>query len=306
MRVHHDLADWLSLLALVAVWGTAFAFIRLAVETVPPATIAAGRILSAALVLLGAVRLAGLRLPSEVRTWAHFLLLGIVGNALPFFLISFGQEKVASGLAGILMAVNPLATLVLAHFFVAGERLSVARALGFVLGFAGVVVLLGAEALSEPGEGSLLHRAAVLGGALCYATNAILTRRMPETHALVASAGVLAVASLATVPAALLLDPPGSFEPSSGSLVAVLWLGLVPTAAATILYFRVVASAGPTFFSLVNYPVPVVAVVTGALTYGERPGWTALAALVLVLAGIALSQRRAGVPVASPALGRPS
>jgi drug/metabolite transporter (DMT)-like permease len=293
----HGLGDWLSLAALVAVWGTAFTFIRLAIETVPPATIAAGRIVTAALVLLAAVRLVGLRLPSKPGVWAYFLLLGMVGNALPFFLISWGQERVVSGMAGILMAVNPLVTLLLAHFFVAGERLTLARTLGFVLGFVGIVVLLGAEAGPGPGGGSLLHAAAVLGGALCYAINSILTRRMPETHPLVASASVLAVAALVVVPVALLLDPPGSFAPSGASTLSVLWLGLVPTAAATLVYFRLVASAGPTFFSLVNYPVPLVAVVTGALVYGERLSWTAFAALGLVLAGIALSQLRGRIPV---------
>jgi drug/metabolite transporter (DMT)-like permease len=293
----HGLGDWLSLAALVAVWGTAFTFIRLAVETVPPATIAAGRIVTAALVLLAAVRLVGLRLPSKPGAWAYFLLLGMVGNALPFFLISWGQERVVSGMAGILMAVNPLVTLLLAHFFVAGERLTLARTLGFALGFVGIVVLLGGEAGPGPGGGSLLHAAAVLGGALCYAINSILTRRMPETHPLVASASVLAVAALVVVPVALLLDPPGSFAPSGASTLSVLWLGLVPTAAATLVYFRLVASAGPTFFSLVNYPVPLVAVVTGALVYGERLSWTAFAALGLVLAGIALSQLRGRIPV---------
>ena len=101
----------------------------------------------------------------------------------------------------------------------------------------------------------------------------------------------------AVVPAALLLDPPSSFAPSCASTLSVLWLGLVPTAAATLVYFRLVASAGPTFFSLVNYPGPLVAVVTGALVYGERLGWTAFAALGLVLAGIALSQLRGRIPV---------
>jgi drug/metabolite transporter (DMT)-like permease len=188
-------------------------------------------------------------------------------------------------------------TLLLAHCFVAGERLTLARTLGFVLGFVGIVVLLGAEAGPGPGGGSLLHAAAVLGGALCYAINSILTRRMPETHPLVASASVLAVAALVVVPVALLLDPPGSFAPSGASTLSVLWLGLVPTAAATLVYFRLVASAGPTFFSLVNYPVPLVAVVTGTLVYGERLSWTAFAALGLVLAGIALSQLRGRIPV---------
>ncbi len=288
----HSLRDWASLLTLVVVWGTGFAFIHLAVQSIPPLSLAAGRIVSGAAVLYVAMRAAGLRLPPLGRIWLHFLVLGIVGNVLPFYLISWGQERVASGVAGILMAMNPLVTLLLAHFFVLGEYLSRNRTSGFALGFAGVVVLMGPEALLGIGGGGsdVVRQGAVLGGSLCYATNAILTRRMPVTHPLVAAAAVLLVASAVVVPGALILDSPLELAPSTQSLAALAWLGLVPTAAATVVYFRVVASAGPTFQSLVNYPVPVVAVLTGAVLFGEQPEWTALVALALILAGISLSQ----------------
>ncbi len=166
-----------------------------------------------------------------------------------------------------------------------------ARIAGFGLGFLGVIVLIGPGALFELGDGgSLVRQGAVLAGALCYAANTILTRRLIDTHPLVSAAGVLLVATLVIVPVAVLVDSPLSWSPSGGSLAAIAWLGLVPTAAATILYFRLVASAGPTFLSLVNYPVPVVAVATGALVYTERLGGTALAGLALILSGIWLSQ----------------
>ena len=290
--MRHSLRDWASLLVLVVVWGTGFAFIHLAVQSIPPLSLAAGRIVSGAAVLYVAVRAAGLRLPPPGRIWLHFLVLGIVGNLLPFYLISWGQERVASGVAGILMAMNPLVTLVLAHFFVLGEYLSRNRVSGFALGFAGVVVLIGPEALLGIGSGGsdVVRQGAVLGGSLCDATNAILARRMPATHPLVAAAAVLLIASIVVVPGALIVDSPLELAPSAQSLAALAWLGLVPTAVATVVYFRVVASAGPTFLSLVNYPVPVVAVLTGAVVFGEQPEWTALVGLALILGGIALSQ----------------
>ena len=171
LNMRHSLRDWVSLLTLVVVWGTAFSFIYLAVQSIPPLSVAAGRIVSAAAVLYLAVRAAGLRLPPPGRIWLHFLLLGIVGNVLPFYLISWGQERVASGVAGILMAMNPLVTLLLAHFFVHGESLSRNRVSGFLLGFAGVAVLMGPGALlGIGGEGSdVVRQGAVLGGSLCYA-----------------------------------------------------------------------------------------------------------------------------------------
>jgi drug/metabolite transporter (DMT)-like permease len=192
------------------------------------------------------------------------------------------------------MGVMPLATLLLAHFFVAGERMTAARALGFSIGLAGVVVLMGSTALTGLG-GSLLKasaQAAVLAGALCYAANSVLARRLIATDFLVASTAVLIVASALMVPAALVFDYPWALAPSAGSAAAIVWLGIGPTALATILYFRLIAAAGPTFMSLVNYLSPVVAVLAGVSLLGEEPGVTALAGLGLILLGIALSRRR--------------
>lgn len=130
------------LFTLVAIWGTGFLFIDVAVETVPPLTVAAARIALAAAVLAAAVGLSGRSWPRG-RVWWHFLALGLLGNCLPFFLIGWGQERVESSLAGILMGVMPLATLVLAHFFVAGEDMTRGKSLGFVMALVGVVVLTG-------------------------------------------------------------------------------------------------------------------------------------------------------------------
>ncbi len=301
-------ADWLGLAGLTAMYGTAFLFIRRAVETLPPLSVAGGRIAAGAIVLALALRASGLRIPREPRLWAWFALFAVLGNALPFFLISWGQQRVTSGLAGILMAVNPLATLGLAQLLPGtADRITARRALGFALGFAGVILLVGPDVLRQLGGGAsdMVRQAAVLGGALCYAANSVLVRRMPPTAPLVSSAAVLGVACVLVVPAALALDAPFARRPDAGSLLAVLWLGLVPTAAATIVYFRVIASAGPTFISLVNYPVPLVALGAGALVYAERPAPTALGALGLILAGLALGQPPRA-PVTAPDLRPPA
>jgi drug/metabolite transporter (DMT)-like permease len=299
------LGDWASLLSLVLMWGTAFVFIRLAVSSVSPIAVAAGRIAAAAVLLFLATRLLSLRFPPPGGIWLRFAVLAVIGNGLPFFLVGWGQQHVASSLTGILMAVNPLATLVLAHWFVPGEPMTRARTLGFLLGFAGVVTLMGPAALLELGGGSsrLGGQVAILTGALCYAANSILARRLPPMHPLVASAAVLGVASLFMVPAAFLMEAPGRAPPSTASLAAVVWLGAVPTALATLVYFRVVASAGPTFLSQVNYGVPLVALLAGVLVYQEEPGWNALVALALILAGIAASRLDLGAGLRSDATG---
>ena len=282
------------LAALVAMWGSAFMFIKLGVATVPPATLVAGRLAISALILYTALRVRGLALPSLGRRWLPLALLALVGNCVPFYLITWGQQFIDSALAGILIAAMPLATLILAHSFVAGERVTVNRVIGFSTGFFGIVVLMGPAALAGLG-GSLreaLAQAAVLGAALCYAVNTVIARRSVTDDFVVASTAVMIVASFIMVPIALIIDHPWVLSPSLGSVAAMVWLGIGPTAIATIIYFRLVAAAGPTFMSIVNYLSPVVALISGVLLLGEQPGPSAGAGLGLILLGIAMSHRR--------------
>ena len=281
--------NWSLLFALVAMWGSAYMFMKLGLATVAPATLVASRLVLGALVLYAVMRWRGLVLPPLGPRWLPLVALAILGNCLPFFLIAWGQQFIDSALAGILISIMPLATMVLAHFFVAGERVTGARAAGFIVGFGGVIVLMGPAALTGLGT-QALAQAAVLGGALCYAGNSVLARRTVAGDFLVASTAVLIVASVLMVPIALWLDHPWTTEPSAASLAAIVWLGIGPTALATILYFRLIAAAGPTFMAIVNYLSPIVALLAGIALMGERPGTAAVAGLLLILLGIAVSR----------------
>jgi len=281
--------NWSLLFALVAMWGSAYMFMKIGLASVAPATLVAGRLVLGALVLYTVMRWRGLALPAPGPRWLPLVALAILGNCLPFFLIAWGQQFIDSALAGILISIMPLATMVLAHFFVAGERVTGARAAGFVVGFSGVVVLMGPAALTGLGA-QALAQAAVLGGALCYAGNSVLARRTVAGDFLVASTAVLIVASVLMVPIALWVDHPWTSAPSAASLAAIVWLGLGPTALATILYFRLIAAAGPTFMAIVNYLSPIVALLAGIALMGEHPGTAAVAGLLLILLGIAVSR----------------
>ena len=296
-----SLKDWALLLALVAMWGSAFMFIKLGVATVPPATLVAGRIMIGAVILVAVVYAVGLRLPPLARAWRAFFVMAIVGNSVPFYLITWGQQFIDSALAGILIAIMPLATMVLAHFWAAGERMTRNRVAGFTLGFLGIVLLMGPDAFAGLGGSmtKIVAQLMVLSGALCYAANSVIARRTVRTDFLVASAAVMVIASLVMVPAALVLDRPWTLTPSFSSAAAVVWLGVGPTAIATICYFRLISSAGPTFMSIVNYLSPAVAVFLGVTLMGEHPGVEAYTGLALILAGIALSQFRRRAPSAS-------
>lgn len=288
------LKDWGLLATLVALWGSNFMFVKLGVATVPPATLAAGRLVVGAVVLIAVIRALGFPLPRPSRLWITYILLAIVGNSLPFWLISWGQQTIDSALAGILMAIMPLATLVMAHVWVTGEHVTRTRVLGFLLGFSGIVVLMGPAALAGLGgsAGRVLAQCAVLGGALCYATQSVLVRMTLKGDVVVASTAIIAIAAAVSVPVALVVDQPWKLAPSATSVWAVIWMGIGPTAIATLAFIRLIGSAGPTFMSLTNYCVPVVAVFMGVAVLGETPQANAYAGLILILSGIAVSQLR--------------
>lgn len=289
-----SLKDWGLLATLVVFWGSNFMFVKLGVATVPPATLVASRLVIGAVILVAVIRAWGYTFPPLSRAWLPYVTLAVLGNCLPFWLITWGQQSIDSALAGILMAIMPLATLVMAHIWVAGEHMTRNRVAGFLLGFGGIMVLMGPAALSGLGGAPLevLAQLAVLGGALCYATQSVLVRVTLKGDVMVASAAIIAIAAVISLPIALVVDQPWTLSPSWTSINAVIWIGIGPTAIATLAYLKLIGSAGPTFMSLVNYCVPVVALFLGMAVLGEEPGANAYTGLLLILTGIALSQLR--------------
>ena len=290
----HTVKDWGLLAVLVALWGSNFMFIKLGVAEVPPATLVATRLVIGAVILVAVVRALGYTFPSIGRAWIPYVVLAVVGNCMPFWFITWGQKSIDSALAGILMAIMPLTTMLLAHFFVAGEHMTRYRVAGFLLGFMGIVVLMGPAALDGVGGSpiEILAQVSVLAGALCYAVNGVVIRVALKGDVMVASAAIIAIAAVISLPVALVVDQPWRLDPGSTAVSILLWIGIGPTAIATLVHLKLIASAGPTFMSLINYCIPVVALLIGVALLGEEPGANAYSGLLLILAGIALSQLR--------------
>ncbi len=288
------LLDWLGLFALVVMFGSAFMFTKLAIQEFPPMLVAAGRIIIAALVLLIFALLRQESFKFLSRTWPLLIALAFFGDCLPFYLISWGQQTVDSSIAGILMAVMPLTTILLAHFLVEGEPLTTNRVVGFILGFLGILVLLGPAALAkfEGGANVLFAMLAILAGAVSYAVNTVLAKRLPKESFLAISTAVLLVAALMMLPMLFAFDYEWKFKLASIEFVSLLLLGLFPTALATIIYFAVIARVGPSFLSQINYLIPVWAVLMGIIFLSESVGLNALIALAIILLGIAIAQRQ--------------
>jgi drug/metabolite transporter (DMT)-like permease len=292
MSSTRPISHWLLLFAIVALWGSAFGVTELAIEAFSPTVLVTGRMILAAALLVLVVWARGQRMPSSARFWAFSLAMAIAGNCLPFWLISTAQQQIDSGLAGILMSIMPLATLLLAHFFVAGEPLSGGKLLGFLLGFVGIVVLIGPEALLElKGEGvQFWAEVAALFAAFCYAANAIIARHRPAFDPIVAAAGTRVVGALIMIPLGVADLPAQAAAASTKAILAALALSVLASALAPVVFLKLIALAGPSFVAFINYLIPLWAVLVGVLLLGEAPRWTALVALGLILGGLALSE----------------
>lgn len=283
---------WGGLALLALLWGGAFAFISIAVESIPPAVVAWGRLTLAA-VLLTAWAIYRRRSfpPLRDTRWLWFAGLGLFGNALPFTLIAIGQQTVPSGVAGILMGMTPLAIIMAAHFVLPNEKLNLFKGLGFVIGFSGIVLLMGPAALRGMMEADFLAQLIIFGATLCYATNAIMYQAAPETPPSVIAAGSMICAALLATPLAIYdLTTAGPIQASWPSILAVMALGLLPTALATIVYMAIARHVGAAFIALINYVVPVVAAGIGFLR-GEVMTLTTLAALIIILLGVFIARR---------------
>ena len=287
------LKNWFMLLALTVMWGSAFYFTELALASVSPTTVVAGRLLIALGVLGVFIVFLRSRLPKNRTLWAYLVAIAIVGNVLPYMLISWGQQRIDSGLAGILMAVMPLVTLSLAHLLIEEERMTRQRALGFIIGFVGIIVLLGNDAIASLRGvgGELVAMLAVLAGAVSYAFSAILSRLRPKSDP-IATAG--AVTLIGTLFAISLLDTESGLSLFRGfnqtAILAIALLGVFSTGMATVIYFKLIESAGPSFVSLLNYLIPLWAVGVGKVFLGEEFRATDYFALFIIIAGISVAQ----------------
>jgi drug/metabolite transporter (DMT)-like permease len=293
------LYDWALLALIVAFGGSSFVMIRNAVETVPPAAVAAGRLWVAAALLYAVMRAGGLRLPPLFirkgtkwrirRSWVWMIAVGAVGNVLPFYIFPWAQQHVESGLAGVYMAFMPIWTVALAYIF-AGERLSGRKLFGFGLGFAGVIVLMGPDAVEGAMSSNLAAQAGLLLATFLYAASAVLSRRAPAIPPRVFAAGMLVVAAVMAVPALFIVDLQRE-EWTVSSLASIVFLGVFPTGLNGMLIIMLIRRAGAGFMALANYITPLWAVALGALIYHERLDWTVFLALAIILAGVTVSQR---------------
>jgi drug/metabolite transporter (DMT)-like permease len=287
------LTSWLSIALLGLVWGGTFLFTEVALTGITPFWLAASRIGLAAVVMVALWATRGFALFTERPASEHIvtlIIIGVISSALPFSLLAWGQQFVTSGFAGVTMASVALIVLPMAHFLLPGERMTPRKTGGFVIGFIGVVVLIGGQAFESTGAAmETAGRIACIAAASCYAVSSILMRRLPSVDPIGLGTILMLIGAVVMLPAAFLTEGPPP-TPSPKILAVLAFLGLVPTAGAAFLRVYVVRTAGPVFMSLVNYQVPVWSVLLGALILSEPLPLSLLYAMALILAGVGLSQ----------------
>lgn len=290
--------QWLLLCYLVLAWGLAFALIAVALRGFHPTFVVWWRLTLGALVMWGVWYWQGADWPFDRAWWPRLILLSLTGNIIPFSLIAWAEQTVPSAEVGILMALMPIATLLLAHWLLEHESLTLTKVGGVSVGFLGVGLLFGEALFSAGSQGQLSGKLATLGAALSYAFNGVYARRLPVVPPVALAFTTLTIGSvLLALPLLLLPSLYVVKIPDTGAALAVMALGILATGVATWVYFVIVQERGPTFLSTINYLIPAVAFAAGVVFLSEPWGWWQVGALILILCGVWLVQHS---PTISP------
>ena len=294
--------DWTLFWALGLIWGSSFLWIKIAVQEVDPFTLVGWRLLFGTLGMVVVILLRRPAFPEAGKTWLFLAALGILNTALPFVLISWGEKSIDSAVASVLNSTVPLFTLVIAHLFLHDEPITARKAVGLLIGFGGVLALMARDL--EPGSlrVGILGQAAVLVAAVSYASASVFARRtMREISPLVQAFVPMAFADAIVWTAATQVGNPGRLPVIPITWVALLWLGLLGSCVAYLLFYNLLHAVGATRAVMVTYVFPVVGVALGVVFLGELADWHLLAGTALVVASIVVVNWRPRVVVAAPA-----
>lgn len=294
----------LLLLTLGTIWGASYLFIKVIVAEMPVATLVAGRVTLATMIMWALLGARGFSLSRIWRMWRAYAVMGFLGVAVPYTLIAWGEQYISSGLASLLQATTPIFTVILAHFLTNDERITLTKILGVVIGFVGVGILMLPDPSLRLGSGQatglmaslrqglqadLLGQLAIVGSSLCYAGAAIYARsRLRGQPALVSATGQLTMGMVYVLPASLLIDRPFDLSPSLPALASWMMLTILGTVVAYVIYFTLIERSSATFTTMVTYIIPVNGLMLGALVLNEQLTVTVLGSLVLILLGVLL------------------
>jgi len=279
-----NLLDYFGLILLSAIWGSSFVAIESALNDSAPLVIAFGRIFLAAIFLSTLVFIKRLSFPKDIKTWSLLVLIGILNNSMPFYLISWGQQYINASTASIMLAVGPFVALILSHYITHDEKFTLLKLVGVILGFLGVFVLLGDDIINQRHD-SFYGEIAMLIAVMGYISSGLLLRKLSHIPTLVCSSSMFITASISLLPFMIFAEL-GSLNLVSLSLLPIVYLAIFPTAMASIIRIKLVQKVGVQFMSQVAYLIPIFAIFWSWVFFDELPKQSAIIALTLVLLGL--------------------
>ena len=282
--------DYIVLFALGALWGSSFGAIKIALHGVTPLTVMSVRILLAGAALLLLIRVRKTPFPRGIQNWIKIGWMALFGTLIPFFLVPWGQLQIDSSLAAILMAVNPLFALTLGHFFSDHESITLRQLLAMLVGFSGILLVFGENAISSI-NGNIWAQLAVIGAGFCYTISGVIVSRVRGASADSVSASIFICSSVIVFPLWMILEQPWSLHFETESLLALTHLGLVSTGMAFLMRYYIILRAGAVFLSYVAFIIPMFGILFGILFLGETISVNTMGAVVLILSGVYLGRK---------------
>src|SRR5438093_10310115 len=290
--------DWLMFLLLGFMWGSSYLFIKIGVDHgLPPFTLIALRLGIGFLLLASVVVYAREPLPREPRMYGHLLVMAIVNIAIPFALITFAEQTVDSSLAAALNSAVPLFVIVIASIFLTGETITVNRVAGLLIGFVGVAILVGFD-ITDLGSANTIGEIALIGATVSYALGAVYSRaHIHGLRPMIPALFQVGFALVIVTVLAFVFEKPLAVSFIPESILAVVWLGLLGSGLAYLVFFRILGRWGATRTSLVAYLLPVYGIALGALVLHEPIAVSMLIGTALIIGGIALVNSRYGTRI---------
>jgi len=288
------------LLVLATLWGASYTFIRVAVATIPPITLIARRTATAGLLLLIIMRWRGVRMPRDAASWRRFLFQACLNSVIPWTMIAWGERILDAGLATILNSTSPIFTFFLTLAVSRHESLTSRKLFGVIAGMAGICLIVGVQAMAGFGEQLTAQIVTVLA-AICYAGAAIFSRGFKGLDPMAPAAGSLLCGAVVLIPLGLVVEQPWTITPSANSLLALLGLAVFSTAAAFVIYFRLIQTLGSVGTTAQAYLRVPIGVAIGVLFLGEQlspTAWVGLACVVIGVAAMTVPERKTKPAVA--------
>ncbi len=276
--------DYIELLILSAIWGSSFLAIDIAIKSVSPFMLAYERIGFATVFLLFVIYYKKLSFPADKATWIILAIAGIINNAIPFFLISWGQQYINGSTAAIMLSTGPFVALVSSHFITTDEKFSLFKLFSVILGFSGVFILIGGDIASQNID-AVLGEIAVFCATLGYIGSGLLIRKISHLNTIVCSTSMLLVATFAMTPF-IFFEDFSALHVEPFSSLAIIYLAIVPTAIASLFRVKMVQRVGVQFMSQVAYLIPLFAIFWTWIFFSQIPSTNATIALVLILLGL--------------------